>query len=64
MEEYEGDFYISKSALELLAEEAEKQDFLKTTGKILDGYIALLNQGISPEAAKGIYMTLMEDSFE
>ena len=32
MEEYEGDFYISKSALELLAEEAEKQDFLKTTG--------------------------------
>lgn len=47
-----GKLFINNSELE-----AEKQDFLKTN-------IALLNQGISPEAAKGNYMALMEDSFE
>lgn len=56
--------YINKEGLEALLKAGTKQRVVNVIELTLDGFIEILNTGVSPRVAKTLYMALLEDFFE
>ena len=56
--------YINKEGLEALIKAGTKQKVTDVIGLVLDGFVEILDTGVSPRVAKKLYMSLLEDFFE
>ena len=56
--------YINKEGLEALIKAGTKQRVTDVIELTLDGFIEILDTGVSPRVAKMLYMALLEDFLE
>ncbi len=56
--------YINKEGLEAFIKAGTTKKVVDMVELTLDGFIGLLETGVSPRAAKEIYMALLEGSIE
>ena len=56
--------YINKEGLEALIKAGTKSKVTDVIELTLDGFIEILDTGVSPRVAKTLYMALLEGFFE